>query len=867
MKIFLLTGLFWFQVLFLMAQCPSGTDIVLTTQNQIDSFPINYPMCNVVGKDLAIYGEDITNLDGLSSIVEVERHVNISDLPNLVNIEGLGNLTKVGGYLQFSLLASLTTLNGLENLSVIESNNLVIAENLLLEDITSLSNANVDSIEFLAVVGNPMLTNCAIPNLCDYINNSQNATNFSNNNPACELCGTVINGACNVNRDGFKTQTDIDAFPLRYPGCTEVTNNITISEEGEAITNLDSLIQLERILFLSIYQNSQLASLAGLDNLHTVDNYLDIVSNDNLVNVNNLSSLTTMTSLSSKVYINNNEGLEDITGLENLNAESVSVNGLEIGNNENLSTCASSFLCDFLLNGGSSADIFNNQIGCNTPEEIIGNCSDFQIGRLNYEVFFDLNEDNILDQDESLFHQGWFNVDPLGIDIPVNNNQFFYLPYGEYQVSYALDFAPSWQVTGAGTLPVILSEANPEDTIRFGIAPIFSKSDLRAFMQYGSYRCNEISSFELIADNQGTTLASGMIWLEVDTLIEVADASTADTMAAPNTYGWRFENLFIGNSISEYISLAMPGPPEVMIGDSVHLKMYVEYDDANGSHTSNIINNAQLIECAYDPNDKLVSPEYPENYALFEEPLTYTIRFQNTGNAEAYDVILRDTLSEHLDHHTLKIISNSHPEVFSATLAEDRFLTFSFIDINLPDSTTNFDESQGYVLYQIIAKENLPEETVIENTASIYFDLNPPIVTNTTTNTMLSTFDFDEDGFLLFTDCDDENPAAFPGAPEIPNNGVDEDCDGEDFLVGVNDLLESGIRIFPNPTKKNIRLELTESDAAQLIIMGVTGRILSVRDFQSQVNLDVSDWENGVYLFMVQTEKGRIVERVMKQGF
>ncbi len=135
---------------------------------------------------------------------------------------------------------------------------------------------------------------------------------------------------------------------------------------------------------------------------------------------------------------------------------------------------------------------------------------------------------------------------------------------------------------------------------------------------------------------------------------------------------------------------------------------------------------------SYDPNDKQVHPA--DFIDTLQDWLNYTVRFQNTGNAPAQHVVIEDTLSQFLDWTSFELLSYSHNN--NTTIGPNGEVRFAFPYIELPDSNSNEPESHGYVRYRIKPLQNLPLGTAIENTAFIYFDFNPPIITNTTVNTV-----------------------------------------------------------------------------------------------------------------------------------
>lgn len=113
------------------------------------------------------------------------------------------------------------------------------------------------------------------------------------------------------------------------------------------------------------------------------------------------------------------------------------------------------------------------------------------------------------------------------------------------------------------------------------------------------------------------------------------------------------------------------------------------------------------------------------------------MRFQNTGNYEALNVFILDTLDSDLNLGTVKVKSASHN--MYTTVTDGNVLRFVFDNIHLPDSSSDEPGSHGYVVYEVTPDVSLPSGTMIQNRASIYFDYNEPVLTNMVTNTMVTT--------------------------------------------------------------------------------------------------------------------------------
>ena len=155
-------------------------------------------------------------------------------------------------------------------------------------------------------------------------------------------------------------------------------------------------------------------------------------------------------------------------------------------------------------------------------------------------------------------------------------------------------------------------------------------------------------------------------------------------------------------------------------------------DDENLYKDIDCVNNIG----SFDPNDKQGFPfgSTEKRCVDLNRHIDYLIRFQNTGTAPAFTVVITDQIDENLDLNTLEIVGSSHD--FIVDLDQSGQLTFTFNDINLPDIKADEKGSNGFIKYKILPKKDIVLGTQVNNQAKIYFDFNEPVITNETLHTI-----------------------------------------------------------------------------------------------------------------------------------
>lgn len=222
---------------------------------------------------------------------------------------------------------------------------------------------------------------------------------------------------------------------------------------------------------------------------------------------------------------------------------------------------------------------------------------------------------------------------------------------------------------------------------------------------------------------------------------------------------------------------------------------------------------------AFDPNDKMGFPiglgtEYNIRRG---QDIEYLIRFQNTGTDTAFNVVIRDELSEYLDLASVRPGAASHPYKFD--VATNGELIFTFENIMLPDSNVNEINSHGFVKFKVAQQSNLDFGTQIYNSAAIFFDFNAPVITNETLHTI------SENIFSVSID-----PVNIP---------------------------QISVKVYPNPFNNftNIEIEGLEIKNGVFMLYDVTGRLLRREHFYSNnFVLQKKNLQTGLYFFTIENE-------------
>ena len=147
-----------------------------------------------------------------------------------------------------------------------------------------------------------------------------------------------------------------------------------------------------------------------------------------------------------------------------------------------------------------------------------------------------------------------------------------------------------------------------------------------------------------------------------------------------------------------------------------------------------------------------------------------------------------------------------------------------------------------------------------------------------------STFyqDFDNDGFgnsdvtqsdcnpisgyvLDNSDCNDNNPNAYPGAFEVLDNSIDENCDGVDGILNLVDILNFEPDIIPNPSNGAfiIRFNTSVNDGI-LNLTDINGKLILSKQITG-LSYEINDitLKKGIYFLSIKSSIASTNKRVI----
>jgi hypothetical protein len=444
-------------------------------------------------------------------------------------------------------------------------------------------------------------------------------------------------------------------------------------------------------------------------------------------------------------------------------------------------------------------------------------------GNVNGIVFSEFNNDCIFNGGDIGNKKSLIEIQPGNYFTMTDDsgNYSFDLNYGAYTIKHSpVSSALATKCPSPSTFTFVLDSLNQSQIINFadttdGIA------DMKVDVTCGPIRPGFQSQVQVsVLNNSYSYLLNDTITLDFDSTLQFVNSSQSIFASTINKLTWVVDSIEPFQTIN--FNVVFDVPTTVVLGTHFKFIATGSSSETESNFNNNIDSITRIATNSYDPNEISVSPSGYSNDKLIPTSvysLEYRIDFQNTGNDTAFNVVLVDNISKSLDLLSFLPIASSHPYTFEVD--SPGVLKFEFDNILLPDSGTNEALSKGFVVFSINRDSSLTEGDTISNSASIYFDFNQPIITNTATVKLYDCNNVLSNLFFTILSCEGMplNFAAlsnYPASFDWYDNNVFQITDsfyttpplqvglGNVTLVAntpyCSDTLPYGYNILPNPT-------------------------------------------------------------------
>lgn len=164
-----------------------------------------------VGGTLDIEGNDsLKNLNGLGNLHFIEEGLIIYDNNAITNLYGLNNLDTIGTVFEVWWNDALVSLSALKNTKLIRAVN--INGNQLLTSLSGLDNIDPDSIHWLEISNNALLSDCDVRSICDYLAGPDTTADIHSNATGC-YNRDEVEAACRVGMSENQSDNLCYVFP------------------------------------------------------------------------------------------------------------------------------------------------------------------------------------------------------------------------------------------------------------------------------------------------------------------------------------------------------------------------------------------------------------------------------------------------------------------------------------------------------------------------------------------------------------------------------------------------------------------------------------------------------------------------------